>query len=102
VLSFRASSRALEALASIGARSRFAFVVNRAARSEITPGDVRRIFDADPIAMIPADTSVPRLQDHGKLVPGRGRLGRVFDRLADRLMEDRSAEGREERTQEAS
>jgi Flp pilus assembly CpaE family ATPase len=89
VLSFRASSRALETLASLALRPRIGFVVNRAARGEITPGDVRRVFDDDPIAVVPADASVPRLQDHGRLAPARGRVGRAFDRLAERL----SAEG---------
>ncbi len=84
VLSFRASSRALEALSGAGV----GLVVNRAARSEITPGDVRRVFGGDPLAVVPADTSIPRLQDHGKLAPPKGRVGRVFARLADRLADD--------------
>jgi len=91
VLSFRASTRALEALAPLAVRPRVSFVVNRAARSEITPGDVRRVFDEDPLAVIPADASVPRLQDHGRLTPARGRVGRAFARLAERLSADRAA-----------
>jgi Flp pilus assembly CpaE family ATPase len=91
VLSFRASTRALEALASLAVRPRVGFVVNRAGRSEITPGDVRRVFDDDPLAVIPADASVPRLQDHGRLAPARGRVGRAFARLAERLSADREA-----------
>ena len=89
VLSFRAASRALEELSPLSLGSRVAFVVNRATRSEITPGDVRRVFDEDPVAVVPADPSVPRLQDHGKLAPPRGRLGRAFDRLAERLAAER-------------
>jgi MinD-like ATPase involved in chromosome partitioning or flagellar assembly len=85
VLSFRASSRALEALAPLAVRPRIGFVVDRAARSEITPGDVHRVFEDDPLAVLRADASVPRLQDHGRLAPARGRLGRAFDRLAERL-----------------
>jgi pilus assembly protein CpaE len=96
VLSFRATSRALEALSPLSLRPRIAFVVNRAARSEITPGDVRRVFDDDPLGVIPADASVPRLQDHGKLAPARGRIGRAFERLAERLAADRGLEAEEE------
>ena len=40
MLSFRAASRALEALSPLALAARIGFVVNRAARSEITPGDV--------------------------------------------------------------
>jgi pilus assembly protein CpaE len=91
VLSFRASRRALEALAPLAVRPRVGFVVNRAGRSEITPGDVRRVFDDDPLAVIPADASVPRLQDHGRLAPVRGRVGRAFARLAERISADGDA-----------
>jgi Flp pilus assembly CpaE family ATPase len=89
VLSFRAASRALEALSPLALAPRIGFVVNRAARSEITPGDVHRVFDGDPLAVVPADPSIPRLQDHGKLAPTRGRIGRAFDRLAERLVAER-------------
>jgi len=91
VLSFRASTRALDALTPLAIRPRMGFVVNRAARSEITPGDVRRVFDDDPLAVIPADASVPRLQDHGRLAPARGRVGRAFSRLAEGLSADRES-----------
>jgi hypothetical protein len=66
-------------------------VVNRAGRSEITPGDVRRVFDDDPLAVIPADASIPRLQDHGRLAPARGRVGRSFARLAECISADGDA-----------
>jgi Flp pilus assembly CpaE family ATPase len=82
VLSFRASSRALDALGPLALGTRIGFVVNRASRSELTAGDVRRVFDADPLVVVPADASIPRLQDHGRLAPPRGRVGRAFDRLA--------------------
>jgi Flp pilus assembly CpaE family ATPase len=86
VLSFRAASRALEAFSPLGLEGRVGFVVNRAARNEITPGDVRRVFDQDPLAVVPFDGAVPRLQDHGRLAPARGRIGRSFDRLAARML----------------
>jgi MinD-like ATPase involved in chromosome partitioning or flagellar assembly len=88
VLSFRATSRALESLSSLAVRRRVGFVVNRAARSEITPGDVRRVFDDEPLVVVPADASIPRLQDHGRIAPPKGRVGRAFDRLADQLAGD--------------
>lgn len=88
VLSFRAAKRALEVLEPLGLDGRVGFVVNRAARSEITPGDVSRVFGREPLAVIAADRAVARAQDHGRLVSSRGRTGRAFDRLARRLAED--------------
>jgi pilus assembly protein CpaE len=88
VLSFRAATRALEAFSPLALEGRVGFVVNRAARNEITPGDVRRVFDTEPIAVVPFDGSVPRAQDHGRLLPHKGRIARVFDRLAQRLLDD--------------
>jgi len=87
VLSFRAASRAIDILAPLGLDERFGLVVNRAARSEITAGDVRRVFDREPLAVVPFDGAVARLQDHGRLSPPRGRIGRAFDRLAGTILE---------------
>ncbi|GIU97512.1 MAG: hypothetical protein KatS3mg013_1315 [Actinomycetota bacterium] len=87
VLSFRAAARAREAFSPLAHPGRVGFVVNRAARSEITPGDVARVFGAEPIAVLPRDGSVPRAQDHGRLLPARGRLARAFDRLAAAVLE---------------
>ena len=95
VLSFRATSRALDACSPLELDGRVRFVVGRAARSEITPGDVRRVFGDDPLAVIPFDGSVPRLQDHGRLVPPRGRLGRSFARLAEELTSAAAEQERE-------
>jgi pilus assembly protein CpaE len=86
VLSFRATTRALEALLPIGAGDRIGFVVNRSMRSEITPADVHRVFGVDPLAQVPFDRGVARAQDHGRLMPSRGRLARAFDRLAAEVM----------------
>ena len=68
-----------------GVEGTLGFVVNRASRAEITPKDVSRVFGCDPLAVIPADRSVARAQDHGRLVPVRGRTGRAFQRLTERL-----------------
>lgn len=87
VLSFRAASRALEALDPLGAGERVGFVVNRATRGEVAPSDVTRVFGVEPLAVVPFERSVPRAQDHGRLLPGRGRVARVFDRLAARVVE---------------
>ncbi|MEO8424080.1 MAG: hypothetical protein ABI595_09235 [Actinomycetota bacterium] len=84
VLSFRSTKRALEVLPS-GVEEKLGFVVNRASRAEITPRDVVRVFGREPLAVIPADRSVDRAQDHGRLVSARGRTGRAVERLAGRL-----------------
>ncbi len=86
VLSFRAATRAREAFSPLALEGRVGFVVNRAARNEITPGDVRRVFGVDPLAVLPRDGAVPRAQDHGRLLPARGRMARLFDRLAERVV----------------
>lgn len=87
VLSFRAATRALEAFGPLHLPAPVGFVVNRAARAEITPADVERVFGAAPLAVLPADRGVGRAQDHGRLMPPKGRLARAFDRLAARLLE---------------
>jgi Flp pilus assembly CpaE family ATPase len=85
VLSFRATTRAL---VSFGDDDRVGFVVNRASRAEITPADVERVFGRRPLAVLPTDRRVDGAQDHGRLLPRRGRTGRAFDRLAARCVED--------------
>ncbi len=85
VLSFRSASRAIDLCPPLRAEERVGFVVNRAGRAEVTPGDVQRVFGRAPLAVVPFDRSVPRSQDHGRLRPVRGRSGRAFDRLADQL-----------------
>jgi len=84
VLSFRDAKRAIEVAALDG---RCSFVVNKARRSEITPNDVERVFGQPPIAVIPSDRAVGRAQDHGRLVPVRGRIGRALDGLARQVLE---------------
>ena len=84
VLSFRAATRALESLRPLDPP--VGFVVNRASRGEITPGDVARVFGAPPLAVIAFDRAVQRAQDHGQLLPGRGRIARTFDRLAAQML----------------
>lgn len=88
VLSFRAAKRGLDAMRQLGLDGRVGFVVNRAARAEITPRDVVRVFGSEPLAVVPLDRGATRAQDHGRLVAARGRTGRAFDRLARRLEAD--------------
>ena len=82
VMSFRATSRALSVLGPVALDDHLAFVVNRAGRAELTAADVKRVFERDPVAVLPADPAVGRAQDRGALLPVRGRLGRAFGRLA--------------------
>lgn len=91
VVSFRATSRAMEAFSPLHLEGHVAFVVNKAARSEITPGDVRRVFGEPALAVLPPDRAVRSAQDKGRLLPARGRMARHFDRLAAALM-DRDVE----------
>jgi len=91
VLSFRAAKRALEAMGPNGMGERLGFVVNRAARQEVTAADVARVFGVEPLAVLPFDRTVERAQDHGRLLPERSRMARRFDRLAAQLLEVRPA-----------
>lgn len=83
-VAFRAADRALDGGSRFGLAARSGFVVNRAARGEIVPSDVRRVFGVDPLAVVPADRGVERSMGRGRLVT-KGRTGRVFDRLAESL-----------------
>jgi pilus assembly protein CpaE len=95
VLSFRAATRALERLEPFGLQGRIGFVVNRARRSEIAPNDVARVFGTSPLSVLPFDRRVERAQDHGHLMPARGRMARTFDRLAAAVL--RTEDGDEPR-----
>lgn len=84
VLSFRDGKRAIHLS---GVEDKCSFVVNRAGRAEITPRDVDRVFGGTALAVIPADRRAAAAQDHGRLLPIRGRAGRAFERLAKQLQE---------------
>ncbi|HEY7660279.1 MAG TPA: AAA family ATPase [Actinomycetota bacterium] len=84
VFSFRDASRALQM---VDLDDRVAFVVNRAGRSELAPADVERVFGRKALAVIPSDRRVGPAQDHGRLLPMRGRLGRSLDRLATGVLD---------------
>jgi Flp pilus assembly CpaE family ATPase len=91
VTSFRGGRRALEALDAAGLAPRVGLVVNRAARADLTPKDVERVFGSPPLAIVPVDRRVGREQDRGRLLRGRGRAVRAIERLADRVAERRTA-----------
>jgi MinD-like ATPase involved in chromosome partitioning or flagellar assembly len=86
IASFRATVRSLARIAPDAIEDRTSFVVNRAARGEVVPADVERVFGRGPDAVVPVDASVPRLQDHGRLLPPRARAARAVARLSDRLL----------------
>jgi Flp pilus assembly CpaE family ATPase len=86
VMSFRAATRAGEAFSPQELRGSVAHVVNKAARSEITPGDVRRVFGEPALAVLPFDRAVRTAQERGRLLPGTGRMARRFDRLVTALV----------------
>lgn len=86
IASFRATVRTLARLAPDAVEDRTSFVVNRATRGEVVPADVERVFGRAPDAIVPLDASVPRLQDHGRLLPPRARAARAVMRLSERLL----------------
>jgi pilus assembly protein CpaE len=86
VMCLRAAKRVLESLGPIGESQQLGFVVNRASRGEITAHDVERVFGARPLAVLANEPAVARAQDHGYLLPVRGRMARAFDRLATEVM----------------
>jgi Flp pilus assembly CpaE family ATPase len=91
VASFRAASRVLEAFA--GRRERRPdIVVNKAGRSEITPGDVRRVFGEPALAVLPRERAARAARERGRLLPARSRMARRFDRLAAALVEGSAPE----------
>jgi MinD-like ATPase involved in chromosome partitioning or flagellar assembly len=85
VMSFRASSRTMTRLEPDGVADRVRFVVNRATRAEVLPADVERVFGRPAAAVVPFDGSVPRLQDHGRLLAARSRTARVIARCSDQI-----------------
>jgi MinD-like ATPase involved in chromosome partitioning or flagellar assembly len=86
VPAFRAAVRTGARLASDALDDRTWFVVDRAARGEVVPADVERVFGRPARVVIPVDGSVPRLQDHGRLLNPRSRAARAIARLAGQLV----------------
>jgi pilus assembly protein CpaE len=86
VLGFRAAKRAMEV---VDGKAQVDVVVNRAARSEVAPADVERVFGKPALAVIPTDRRARRMQDRGKLLPPRGPVPRAVGRLAASLLGER-------------
>jgi pilus assembly protein CpaE len=82
VRSFQAARRAV---AWLGDAVPVEFLVNRAARAEVAPHDVTRVFGRSPIAIVPAERGVGAAQDRGRLLSARSRAARIFSELATRL-----------------
>jgi pilus assembly protein CpaE len=72
VLGVRAARRAVDLFAELGIEERCRVVLNRAARGEIVPDDVRRALGLSIAAVIRHDRAVPRAQNRGAFVAGRG------------------------------
>jgi pilus assembly protein CpaE len=86
VLGFRAAKRAMKVIDGV---AQVDLVVNRAARSEIVPADVERVFGKPALSVIPTDRRARRMQDRGKLLPPRGAASRAIARLAGTLLGER-------------
>lgn len=91
VMSFHGARRLLQAIEQGTRDERIGFVVNRAARAEIVPADVSRVFGRAPVAIIPEERTVSSLQDRGRLLPANGRVGRMFSRLATQILDQEAA-----------
>ncbi|HSD49279.1 MAG TPA: hypothetical protein VLE71_05545, partial [Actinomycetota bacterium] len=91
--SFRGTSRTMTRLGVGLDDPRWRLVVNRAARAEVVPADVQRVFGRPAEAVIAVDAAVPRAQDRGRLVPGRSRAVRAVERLAERVRPSAELDG---------
>jgi pilus assembly protein CpaE len=93
VLGVHATRRALSRLGEAGAEPRCRLVINRAARGEIVPEDVERALGVPIAATIRRDRAVPRAQNRGQVLAGRGTpAGRGVAALARSILdEERSA-----------
>jgi pilus assembly protein CpaE len=85
VLAFRSAKRALAVLESAGLEGRCEIVVNRAARGDIVPSDVRRVFGVEAATVLRSDRAIPSAQDRGALLPPRNATAKALDRLAKAL-----------------
>ena len=86
VLAFRAAKRAMEMLDAAGLGDRFDIVVNRAARGDILPSDVERVFGTRAAAVLRADRAVGPAQHRGALLSPRNSTAKALDRLAASLV----------------
>jgi pilus assembly protein CpaE len=88
VLGLRAARRVLDLLASFGLEARCRLVLNRVSRGEIVPADAERVLGLPVWSVIRNDRSIPRSQNRGELVAGRGSpAARRLAELARTLLE---------------
>jgi MinD-like ATPase involved in chromosome partitioning or flagellar assembly len=92
VASFRGATRTIGRVAAAD-DPRWRLVVNKAARSEVVPGDVQRVFGRAAAAVIPADAAVLRAHDRRRLVSPRSRAARAVARLANDIARGDAHEG---------
>jgi Flp pilus assembly CpaE family ATPase len=89
VLGVRAGRRTVDLLAEHGLEGRCRMVLNRASRGEIVPADVQRVLNLPLASVIRDDRSVPRAQNRGELVVGRGsRSARRIGALAEAVLQE--------------
>lgn len=87
VLAFRDAKRFLSYATGLGLERKCRLVVNRAARSEVVPEDVERVFGMRPVAVLRHDRSVGRAQNRGEVVARRsGHLWRQISRLSQQVL----------------
>jgi pilus assembly protein CpaE len=72
VIGLRAARRVLDLLTGIVDEARCRLVLNRVGRGEIVPGDAERVLGLPIAAVIRTDRAVPRSQNRGEMVAGRG------------------------------
>ncbi|HJP65454.1 MAG TPA: hypothetical protein VKA30_04020, partial [Actinomycetota bacterium] len=83
LMSIYGARRVMAAFAVEGASPSWFPVINRAARSTLTPKDVERALGLKPAARIRSDARVRRAQERGRLLPPKARgAGRDVRRLA--------------------
>ncbi|HKX24985.1 MAG TPA: hypothetical protein VJP08_01585, partial [Actinomycetota bacterium] len=72
VLGLRAARRTVDLLTGAGLDGRCRLVLNRVSHGEIVPQDAERVLRLSVAAVIRHDRGVPRAQNRGELVAGRG------------------------------
>jgi pilus assembly protein CpaE len=87
VLGIRAARRMVDMFVGLGVEGRCRLVFNRVSRGEIVPADAERVLGLSTLSVIRTDRAVPRSQNRGELVAGRGTpAGRRVGALAETLI----------------
>jgi pilus assembly protein CpaE len=89
VLGLRAARRTVDLLTAAGLDGRCRLVLNRASRGEIVPQDAERVLGLPVAVVIRHDRAVPRTQNRGEFVAGRGSpAGRRVVALAKAMLNE--------------